>query len=274
MSGTPRVESPLSSTPSLVDEQPAPTRNSGVPVWDLVIADMRARDSVGRERYGTPLQTHNGRDPLVDAYQEVLDTCVYLRQAIEERGGYVEPVPHREAMRKEIDRLTKWCDELQAKNSELVLSQPKRLVAEFMGRSRPLEWTPRIPPEEQIQHRIAIMVEEFFEMLAETGEFRAQPYALDEGRKWVERYIHGADFTKLNMVKFAHELGDLQFTVMGAWIVFGIDGDAVIREIWRANMDKEVPANEHGKHRKPDGWIAPDIEGVLRAQGWNPREGA
>lgn len=32
-----------------------------------------------------PLQAHNGRDPLVDAYQEALDLVVYLRQAIEER---------------------------------------------------------------------------------------------------------------------------------------------------------------------------------------------
>ena len=65
-------------------EQPAPTPNDEPPVWELVIADMRARDAVGRERYGTPLQAHNGRDALQDAYEEVLDLAVYLRQAIEE----------------------------------------------------------------------------------------------------------------------------------------------------------------------------------------------
>lgn len=68
-----------------VEDQPPPIPNDGVPVWDLVIADMQERDQVGRARYGTPLQTHNGRDPLVDAYQEALDLVVYLRQAIEER---------------------------------------------------------------------------------------------------------------------------------------------------------------------------------------------
>ena len=66
-------------------DQPAPITNSTVPVWDLVIADMRERDHVGRERYGTPLQVNNGRDALIDAYQEALDLVVYLRQAIEER---------------------------------------------------------------------------------------------------------------------------------------------------------------------------------------------
>jgi len=50
-----------------------------------VIDDMQKRDVVGRERYGTPLQATNGRDALVDAYQEALDLVVYLRQAIEER---------------------------------------------------------------------------------------------------------------------------------------------------------------------------------------------
>jgi hypothetical protein len=65
--------------------QPPPEPNASRPIWDLVIADMRARDNVGRERYGTPLQMNNGRDALVDAYQEALDLCVYLRQAIEER---------------------------------------------------------------------------------------------------------------------------------------------------------------------------------------------
>ena len=67
------------------EAQPAPQENESIPVWDLVIADMRERDRVGRQRYGTPLQANNGRDALVDAYQEALDLVVYLRQAIEER---------------------------------------------------------------------------------------------------------------------------------------------------------------------------------------------
>ena len=40
---------------------------------------------MGIKRYGTPLQPHNGRDALIDTYQEILDSAVYLRQAIEER---------------------------------------------------------------------------------------------------------------------------------------------------------------------------------------------
>jgi hypothetical protein len=68
-------------------EQPKPIANDKPAVWDLVLADMQARDKVGRERYGVPLQPHNGRDALRDAYEEALDLAVYLRQAIYERGG-------------------------------------------------------------------------------------------------------------------------------------------------------------------------------------------
>lgn len=67
--------------------QPAPQSNTSTPIWELVIADMRERDHVGRQRYGTPLQANNGRDALVDLYQELLDAVIYIRQVITEREG-------------------------------------------------------------------------------------------------------------------------------------------------------------------------------------------
>lgn len=67
--------------------QPLPIANAGPCVQDLVIADIETRKKVGREKYGTLLQPFNGRDALVDAYQEALDLCQYLRQAIEERNA-------------------------------------------------------------------------------------------------------------------------------------------------------------------------------------------
>jgi hypothetical protein len=67
-----------------IKDQPPPKRTKSQPIWNLVIRDMQARDRVGRKRYGMPLQAFNGRDALMDAYQEALDLVVYLRQAIEE----------------------------------------------------------------------------------------------------------------------------------------------------------------------------------------------
>lgn len=71
---------------SLSEYEPQPIPTEEKPVWDLVIDDMRQRDFDGRRKYGTPLQASNGRDALVDAYQEALDLCVYLRQEIERRA--------------------------------------------------------------------------------------------------------------------------------------------------------------------------------------------
>jgi hypothetical protein len=68
-------------------DQHAPKPNQNPAVWPLVMVDMAGRDKLGRERYGTPLQAHNGRDALRDAYEEALDMAVYLRCAIFERDG-------------------------------------------------------------------------------------------------------------------------------------------------------------------------------------------
>lgn len=71
--------------------EPPPVPNESRPIWELVIRDMHDRDYMGRQKYGTPLRAGNGRDALVDAYQEALDLCVYLRQAIEERKQRADP---------------------------------------------------------------------------------------------------------------------------------------------------------------------------------------
>lgn len=75
------------SPPSIVAAQPAPAPNANPAVWGLVMADMQARDQFGAAKYGVRLQPHNGRDYLLDAYQEALDLVVYLRGAMYERDG-------------------------------------------------------------------------------------------------------------------------------------------------------------------------------------------
>ena len=64
--------------------EPDPTPGDKV-VLELVVKDLNDRAEVGKEKYGTYLMTNNGRDSLMDAYQEALDLVMYLRQAIEER---------------------------------------------------------------------------------------------------------------------------------------------------------------------------------------------
>lgn len=68
-------------------DQPMPVANDQPAIWPIVVGDMQARHNLGIKRYGTPLQPHNGRDALRDAYEEALDLAVYLRTAIYERDG-------------------------------------------------------------------------------------------------------------------------------------------------------------------------------------------
>lgn len=64
--------------------QPLPT-GDGREVTEELISDIRARTAFGIEKYGTALRTHNGRDALMDAYQELLDAAQYIKQLIMER---------------------------------------------------------------------------------------------------------------------------------------------------------------------------------------------
>ncbi|HYS41154.1 MAG TPA: hypothetical protein VEO01_36530 [Pseudonocardiaceae bacterium] len=68
-------------------EQPMPILNDRTSIQSLVRADLDAREQVGIQRYGTPLQPHNGRDALRDAYEEALDLACYLKQAMVERDS-------------------------------------------------------------------------------------------------------------------------------------------------------------------------------------------
>lgn len=52
----------------------------------LLAADLQERIQMGTEHYGTPLMSHNGRDTLVDLYQELLDALNYLAQYQMESG--------------------------------------------------------------------------------------------------------------------------------------------------------------------------------------------
>lgn len=68
------------------EHEPEPKGN-GVIILPLVLEDLTSRAETGKLKYGTYLRADNGRDALMDAYQEALDLCMYLRQAIYEKDG-------------------------------------------------------------------------------------------------------------------------------------------------------------------------------------------
>lgn len=93
---------------TVIVDQPSPIATDRRPSWEIVISyvdqishenaygssgvvsrvltDMRERDAIGRQRYGVPLTSGNGRNHLVDAYQEYQDACAYLVTALDEHG--------------------------------------------------------------------------------------------------------------------------------------------------------------------------------------------
>jgi len=74
--GKKRKAQPSTST------QPTP-KGKGPDIATLVQQDIEARAVLGEKKYGERLKPHNGRNALIDAYQEALDLAMYLRQAIE-----------------------------------------------------------------------------------------------------------------------------------------------------------------------------------------------
>lgn len=66
-------------------DQQLPEVNDRPFIQDLVIADIEERKQHGIRKYGTALQSGNGRDMLLDAYEEALDLAIYLRGLLDEQ---------------------------------------------------------------------------------------------------------------------------------------------------------------------------------------------
>ena len=67
-------------------------KTNGKKVLDEVLKDLTLRAETGKEKYGTYLRTDNGRDAMVDCYQEILDAAMYIKQKLMEEG---EVSPYR-----------------------------------------------------------------------------------------------------------------------------------------------------------------------------------
>lgn len=108
------IDLPIHPTPAV--EQPTPTPNDGPLIADLVCdeltqaahlgegrravaAEVRHRKRIGMQRYGTPLQAHNGRFALADLLDELVDGVQYARQHIAEVEDVDPDDPDLPAMR-------------------------------------------------------------------------------------------------------------------------------------------------------------------------------
>lgn len=87
------------STYAATVRQPAPSDSDHPPIIDLVTRDLAARAIQGHAKYGCLLRGFNGRNALVDAYQEALDHAMYLRQLLYEEEWEPPVVPESDATR-------------------------------------------------------------------------------------------------------------------------------------------------------------------------------
>lgn len=130
-------------------DQPPPIATGRRPVWDIVIeyvhdrylvsedgliaraiADMRDRDHVGRERYGTPLTSGNGRDHLIDAYQEMLDSAVYLVNELDEHGVGPRTIIDKEDVPNDTKRWRLLCVQEMFAEQVRALLKLRKLIEE------------------------------------------------------------------------------------------------------------------------------------------------
>lgn len=78
---------------------------------------------------------------------------------------------------------------------------------------------------------------------------------------------------KDDLVEIADALADIMYIAVGTASAYGIDLEPVWREVQRSNLDKidpktgKVTRRADGKVLKPEGWVGPDVKGVLEKQG-------
>lgn len=75
-----------------------------------------------------------------------------------------------------------------------------------------------------------------------------------------------------DIVEIADALADIVYIAYGTAVAYGIDLDAVIKEVHGTNMAKLGPDGqpiyrEDGKVMKPEGWVPPNIAKVLGING-------
>jgi ribonuclease HI/predicted HAD superfamily Cof-like phosphohydrolase len=89
----------------------------------------------------------------------------------------------------------------------------------------------------------------------------------------------GRAAAEVDVVAVARELADVVYVAYGTALTYGIDLDAVIAEVHRANMSKRGPDGRprrraDGKVLKGDGFAEPDIAGALGLAPPQPPAGA
>jgi predicted HAD superfamily Cof-like phosphohydrolase len=180
----------------------------------------------------------------------------------------------------ERDLLREQVSHLQRTGTELVETRRRESITTMVGDFHhkfgyPVRYYPVYTyTEAEVRFRATLITEEYFEaMRALLGP------CVDASYKMIGYLINGSSAMPLrvDLPEFADALGDLDYVVEGTRLTLGIPRLAVAFEIQRANMDKTRTQLEGAdaaklggwvKPMKPEGWKPPNIEAVLRNNGW------
>ena len=112
--------------------------------------------------------------------------------------------------------------------------------------------------------RAKLILEEAAETVAAMG-FEVEAYLYDDDPRPLLTLWSGMDTP--DVVEAVDGLADLIYVALGTAVSFGVDLAPIFDEVHRTNMAKDGGATrDDGKILKPDGWVAPDIAGLLLAQ--------
>ena len=134
--------------------------------------------------------------------------------------------------------------------------------------------TPGLPDEPTLRSRVAFIGEEFVELL------RACGYYGTGVEREIEAALEFGQNNKPDFVDIQDALLDIDYFSEGFRAVCGVDGEPLMDEVQRSNMDKLGPDGKpirresDKKILKPDGWQPPRLRELLIAQGWHPTEDA
>jgi predicted HAD superfamily Cof-like phosphohydrolase len=145
-------------------------------------------------------------------------------------------------------------------------SKHQRRIENFMLLAgQEVKYFPRIPTDDIRKLRATLILEEALETID----------ALGFGVKITGP--HPKDFELIgggpcNIIEVADGCADISVVTIGTLSAFGIGDKALLKEVDESNLRKFSAGGyrrDDGKWIKPPDWKAPDIEGVLKKQGFS-----
>jgi predicted HAD superfamily Cof-like phosphohydrolase len=218
---------------------------------------------------GSRTPTSNDREPAVDDVARKLAGANkdYVVMTEEATLRALQDLHH---LREQVTDLQRKCtaQEIELRGLRTKRSNLSSQVEAFMHAfNQPARSTPGLPSNDKwIRLRAELVLEEAFELAM--AVFVEDPRLHDLHERTIG-FVRSS-WIDVDLVKVADALADIDYVVEGMRLTFGIDGGPVANAVHCANMAKVGGPIDPvtGKKLKPPDWEAPDIKGVLVAQGW------